>query len=104
MQKSIQKSMQKCMQKTYAKIYAKIYTKIYAKMHAKIWLRHCCAVRNPHSVSELPGAKLFGRQRLLRNFIKYTVQVNCFICTTKKVVTLRFDVGHIFIMITFSPS
>ena len=72
MQKSIQKSMQKCMQKTYAKIYAKIYTKIYAKMHAKIWLRHCCAVRNPHSVSELPGAKLFGRQRLLRNFIKYT--------------------------------
>ena len=100
MQKSIQKSMQKCMQKTYAKIYAKIYTKIYAKMHAKIWLRHCCAVRircpSYPEPSFLGGS---GSYEILLN-----IQVNCFICTSKKVVTLRFDVGHIFIMITFSPS
>ena len=89
MQKSIQKSMQNCMQKHMQKCMQKSMQK--------------CMQKSGY-VTLAPGAKLFGRQRLLRNFIKYTVQVNCFICTTKKVVTLRFDVGHIFIMITFSPS
>ena len=69
MQKSIQKSMQNCMQKQMQKCMQKSIQKSMQKCMQKSG--YVTLALSAFGV-RATGAKLFGRQRLLRNFIKYT--------------------------------